>query len=444
MIRQNPPSTPIRLPSVYIRLSEILPSRNKSPRTGKPWAKDVLKLTFQGLEILPPKTTPPTASRTGQAQVVQAPASDEPIRIENSVLISEARMALPIPTALSILKESVDRDIAFHAKTGAFAFRLRSQVGQSVISELVERVSRVERLVDFVEVLQRHEDSLRCDSITLGKIHFTYGDQASPASGADAMDVDRASEKTYKGIVDFGAADNIMTLDLERGNPHIRVLDHLIHILNASQGLDGVATILPLTVPALRALDAIELAWTPMSTRGEIFVFVRAIDWYIMRYNLYPRPSSNPTAPNTQPRPRRIMFDIKLQHRRGEPWWYVRRVDGRAPDGDDIDAALKPIWNALGEGWKGMRSSAVAQASGMEDLLVKVDEAVRRAVLNDKPAEVAPVAVMHASIVAAPMGAQQVRPQMMQQQQQPTPSQSQSQSQGQPSEWTGREVVEID
>jgi len=437
------------VPSIYIRLSNLLPSGNKSSRTGKPWAKDTILLAFQGLETATPEDkaeAPEAVPPTPQLQapntpvVPQPPAGGSvlpPIQEESTVMITEARMVVPVPAALSILKEKVDQEIAFHSQTGTFAFRLRSKVGEDVIPSLIERINRVEKLVDFVEVLHKHENSLKCESISLGKIVFTYG-----SSSANAMDIDGV--KTYRAIVDFGAADNSMTLVFDEGNPHLRIADNLTRVLNQNQGLDGVATLLPLTLPALRGLDAIEAAWSPLSETGEALIFVRAVEWYIIRYNLT---TLSPDA-DSLPTIRKVIFDIKLQQRRGEPWWYIRRINPTPNDkeGDDIDAALKPLWNDSGDGWRGMRVSAVAQPHGAEGLLSKLDEVIRTLDPGPKPAvpaQIAPVAPMQAQ--PQPIKGPVRQPQLQQQRQQPTPSQSQSQgsSQGR-GNLVKREIVEID
>ena len=210
----------------------------------------------------------------------------------------------------------------------------------------------------------------------------------------------------------------MMTLEFEKGNPHLRIADSLTKVLNERQGLDGVATLLPLTLPALRALDTLEGAWAALAG-NEVMVFVRAAEWFVVRYDI--------KSPN-QSKARKIVFEIRLQQRKGEPWWYVRRTDIRDREGDDVDAVLKPVWNSAGRGWRGMRVSGVAQPVGMEDLIGKLDEVMRNFASGNNNAELV--------LAPAPAPAQIKPPQrapeapMMAQRQQPTPNQSQSQNQG--------------
>jgi mediator of RNA polymerase II transcription subunit 14 len=235
--------------------------------------------------------------------------------------------------------------------------------------------------------------------------------------------------------------ENSMTLVLEPGNPHLRITDYLAKVLNGPEGLDGVATLLPLTLPVLRGFDALENAWTPTSDadKGTVHMNVRAVDWYMIRYDVK-QPSPNPDAPLKM---RRILFEVRLRHRRGDPWWYIKRSDNvtrNNKESDDIDEALKPVWNSKGTGWQGMRVSGVAQINGVEELLSKLDEVVRN--LPVPNAEV--LAPPPAAVPATAPPSKQVRPQAPQQQrQQPTPNQSQSQSQGRNNPLK-REVVEID
>ncbi len=293
-------------------------------------------------------------------------------------------------------------------------------------------------------MLQRHEDTLSCETISLGKIIFTY-QNARLATSADSMDVD-AAPVVYTATVDFGSPDNIMMLALERGNPHLRIADNLRKVLNGQEGLDGVATLLPLTLPVLRGLDAIETAWCSdkLSESGDVCVNVRATDSYQIRYNLV---SNSSTTAHTLPICRKVTFEIRLRSRRGDPWWYVRRTDNdsRNKEPDALDEYLKPLWSTSGPKWQGMRVSGVAEGSGAEDLLINVDEIVRTFVLSGKSLDAPSVATtsIMASAPAKQAPAPNQRQQQQQKQQQPTPNQSQNQSQGRNSHQQ-HEIVVLD
>lgn len=404
-------SQDLTLPSVQIRLSDLLQStRNNSRTPKKNWAKDLVKLTFQGVEVVnKPKTL--TASPPQPAYQMPQP------RDENAVMVTEARMTLPVLKALVNMNEKVDRDIAFHPQSGSFAFRLRSKIGEPVISELIDRVIRVERVVEFVKVLERYSEDLNCESVSLGRIVFTYRNSQSTDDDA-ALEAPR-----YRATVDFSAKESSMALLLEKSNPQLRIVDHLTNVLNSSQGLKGVAVLLPLTLPVLRALEAVEDSWvSPLTERGEVFINVRASDWYIIRYNL---------SQSEPPRMKKIIFEIRMKHRRGEPWWYIRRteLEGKKREPDGLDEMLKAVWSDLGRGWMGMRVSGVAKADGVEELLGKINEVARTFALSDKVfAAPAPAPVVPMDIQAQrPQGIPQAQRPGQMQRQQPTPNQSQSQ-----------------
>ncbi len=392
MLQNGPPkpnTTIMKLPAVFVKLSDILPSKNKAPRTGKAWAKDILKISFQGLEITSkisrrggqsgsPIETPPASGAT-----VPAPRVDSELKIseetdENAIVIAEACLIKPMPPSLDLVKQRVDKDIAFHPKSGGFAFRLYAKVGESAILPLVERLQRVEQLVDFVEVVKKHEKTLHCETVSLSQIVFSYGaSDSTRGAHPDAMTVD-SQISTYRATIDFCGANTPMTMALEPGNPQIRILDHLTKTLNSSVGLNGVATLLPLTLPLMVAFDAIEDAWTPLADRGDVIIFNRAIDWHILRYHL------NPESQDHQAR--KVMFQIRLQQRRGQPWWCIRREkepkrgEQKNPSSsDDIDTALKAVWeaNPEGESWRGMQTCGIAKIDGVKELIRRVDNVIR-------------------------------------------------------------------
>jgi len=282
------------------------------------------------------------------------------------------------------VKQRVDKDIAFHPKSGGFAFRLHAKVGESAILPLVERLQRVEQLVDFVEVVKKHEKTLHCETVSLGQVIFSYGGSDSArATHPDSMTIDSQISK-HRATIDFSGANTPMTMTLEPGNPQIRILDHLTKTLNSPVGLNGVATLLPLTLPLMAAFDAIEDAWTPLAERGDVIIFNRALDWHILRYNL--------TLESQEQQARKVLFQIRLQHRRGQAWWCIRREkeltrgEQNTSSSDDIDKALKAVWedNPKGESWRGMQTSGIARIGGVEELIRRVDNVIRSVAIAAK------------------------------------------------------------
>lgn len=385
------------LPALYVMLSTLLPSKNQSSRTGKSWAKDVLKITFQGLETSKPRelgASPPSAALLSPSASQGAPSGSAPPAAveprqpdggEDAIMVAQGHMETVMPAGL-LVKQHVDKDIAFHPSTGAFAFRLQARIGESVLTPLVERLQRVERLVDFVQAINAHPTTLHCESVSLSRLIFSYVYTQILTPNQPPTDSPR-----YQATVDFSGTTSKLELQLQAGNPHIRILDYLTKILDSSLGLHGLATILPLTLPVLRALDAAEDAWCALDTRSEMQIFCRASDWYTVRYLLQPPPdaeNSDSITAAQQEAPKRITFEIRLRRRGNAPWWCIRRDRPHgAASTDQIDLALKKsVWNGGEKGvWIGMQCAAIAEVGGAESMVSQVD-AVMREIATDSQA----------------------------------------------------------
>lgn len=418
--KSDKPQKGIAVPSVYARLSQLLQSKNADSRTREPWAKDVVRITFQGLEALQTSTAPDPQGETAQPATSEGDtqARTEPgattrqkaLPSEDvAVVVTEARMSVPLPKSMININEQVERDIAFHAESGAFAFRLRTRVGETIVPALIERVTRVERLVDYVQILQSYAPQLSCDSVSLGMISFSYSSQSSTSQSA----TNEVSQR-YRARIDFGNVDRISLL-LSQDDPHLRILDLLNQILNSPQGFRGVAKLLPVTVPALHGLNELQNTWSGLSELGECFVIIRAAEWYVIRYTV--------GKEELQSR-RQFNFSLRLQDRKGEAYWHLQRTDTFDREGDDLEVELRKIWNSVNKEWLGMRLSGVARPAGIGALLQAADGAVRAVASNPAPA-VAPAtssidpSQAQAQLVAAAKQGQRLPTSNQQQQQRP-------------------------
>ncbi|KAI9745246.1 MAG: mediator complex subunit [Claussenomyces sp. TS43310] len=392
----TPASAPISLPAILIKMSDILRPAGLSTRSGKPWARDALKMYFQGLEYVSAESTTSilASSPPGQQEMPMISAPNPPVltskdkpqysreSMEIATVIVEAIMTTPMPKGLNLTKQHVHKDVAFHPSSGAFAFRARIKIGEPAIPAIQERLRRIEQLVDFIAVAQRHSVTLRLENISLDMVVFSYGGNPSEAKDLDTTAVD-IQKPAHVATVDLRGKHNDLTLTLDHGNPHIRILDYLTKILNSSQqGLDGVATMMQLTLPLLCALTAIENNWAPLSERGEVLISSRAADWYTIHYRLNASATAGASAEASEPVARRVVLEVRLQNRRKQAWWSISRMHerGTAPGGDAIDLALDKVWNSDSEGdgdWRGMRSSGIAKGEGVGVLLGLIDEAVR-------------------------------------------------------------------
>lgn len=385
MLTPSIKSGPLNLPLIYIRLSELLTSQKTPSKIGKPWAKNYVRLRFHGIRSFS------LLSVKANKQESSSQACDDQ-NLDNLnhdtkkdviEMIAELRILKPIPRPLSFVPKEFDENIVFHPSTGCFALRLNSSFGGTVISALTQYLASIERLVGFITVLEKHEAALKCTKICLGEIKFAYGKSSSILDQNDVPPM----KLIYNAAIEFSSDKNCVDLRFEKGNPHIRIADHLKNILNAPLGLDGVAKILPLTVHVLNGIDIIEATWatSPICEYGMVITNARAVDWYVIRYILVQK---NPPTPT--PRMRKFFFEIRMRQRKGEAWWHVQRQEpftseetekGRR---DDLDETLQTFWKMNRKDWIGMRISAVGRNGGITELLENLDKFVREFAMKDE------------------------------------------------------------
>ena len=316
----------LNFPILCIRFTpNMVPSFLHSPkRPVVPWAHELVKVTFRGIESSSQRNDTPSGS---------------------AILLAEARMVTPISEA-KLLTSRVDPSIAFHPTSGAFAFRLLSPVGQPIIPALLDRLKRIERLFRFLEALKQY--NLKYETISLGQIVFTYSFNPFP----------------LKADIGF-ATDAPMRISFDTGNPHLRIMDFLTTLLNVDGGLEQVALLLGITLPLLRALDAAEAPRTGNDAKQTEtpVILSRSAEWFLIRYVTS-----------------KCRFDIRLRQRKDELKWFLRDVstsEERSSRPPGLDRELRALWLDRGDGWFGMRTGIVASVDGVEDLVRRLDELVR-------------------------------------------------------------------
>lgn len=321
-VLQSPGSdTLLQVPGLYLRftLKNATHSLRTPERPTLALANETVKLSYHGLD--------PTCSEAFH--------------------VAEARLIDKIPN-IAALTSSIDSDLAFHPKSGAFAFRIHTPVGTSSIPFLLERMKRIEQLIRFLDILMRFE--LQCETISLNRLVFVYATEPKPLKAAISY-----------------ATGTPMKISLESGNPHLRICDFLTSLLNGDGGLEHVTSILRLTLPLLRAMSAIEFA----QEVGNVGILPRSAQWYQVRYR-------NPHA----------RFDIKLRPRRDTLMWYVQELPNKDGVRSELFAEqIKALFNGQGKGWEGKRTGIAATVDGVEGLLNTIDELVRSAKAPEGPVE---------------------------------------------------------
>lgn len=277
-----------------------------------PWINEVVSLAFQGLD---PMTN-------------------------SAVHTALGRLKTPVSNIKS-LTSPTDHSIAFHPKSGAFAFRLLSSVGESTIPLVIQRLSSIDRLIYFLNSIKSHQ--LSCHEISLNHVEFVY---ASTPSLLKA--------KLY---FPSGAPQRI---SLDRQNPHVRIQDFISSIICSPDGLSHAIRLLTSTLPLLRALARIEAS----HPSDQVTVLPRSAEWYEVRYQHS-----------------RGCYDVTLRSRRDESMWMVKnRAASKAEENNDqVADGMKLLERATAEGWRGMRDGIVASVAGVEDLVGKIDEIYRNA-----------------------------------------------------------------
>ncbi|KAH0557100.1 hypothetical protein GP486_005109 [Trichoglossum hirsutum] len=341
----------VRVPLFLVRFSSLMNQNFATKKT--PWALDVLKVSYQGLD--------------SNSKVV---------------LIVEAQMqrdkAIP---QIKLVRDTIDKDVAFNRSWGLFALRTRAEVGEPVMQNVVERLKRIERLIQFVGVVQK--SNLPCERVSLGRIVFSY-----------------SSTPPLKADVCF-AGDRPMTIRLEAGNPHLRIKDFLVDLLNSEgapaykgfgsgtlagggygseassdterSGLYLVTKIMYLSLPLLIAIGEIE----KQRVSGEFFVLHRSADWLQLSYRT----------------PAICKIEIRLRQRRDEYRWFVslnrmRYPAASAPTEESektraVQAGFNQLFLDNNDEWIGLKTGISASRDGIAEVVRKIDELMWRASNGD-------------------------------------------------------------
>ncbi|KAL9129640.1 MAG: hypothetical protein Q9217_001958 [Psora testacea] len=218
--------------SIYIRLlgRQALPMLRSSNSLTLPWANEVVKLDYRGLNL------------THSAAIHIAT-----IRL-NQPFSHVKDLATSMPGA------------AFHGPSGAFAIRLQNKVGGTSIPNLTQSLSAVERLRNFAAAVKAH--GLKSTNTSLDRFEFIY--QHLP--------------RLLKATVHF-PVNAPLYMTLSSPNPHLRIVDHLTARLR-SQGLVIVLALMRMSLPLLTTFAQLESSTSP----GYITILTRSEQWFQVRY----------------------------------------------------------------------------------------------------------------------------------------------------------------
>ena len=311
----------LRVPDIVLRRrSQQSSIRPTVHRENEDWCHELVKSSFQGL------------SRS---------------RASINSLVS-ARLIRPVPN-INKLTSKMDSSLAFHPTSGTFAFRLNTSIGKTRIPAILERLHRIHRLVQFLEIIRRHD--IPCQSVSMSELIFTY---ATDPFGPLAARITFASESP-------------MEVFFPQSNPHLRIQDFLKHMLNEGQGFEVVICTLLFTLPLCRAFAAIESAKRTAGTT--IHILPRSATWFRVKYG-------NPVA----------AYEIKLRQRDEQVLWFSMDTK-RQEQSSAEDKAFKEAWDKLcrgrGQGWQGMKGGIKAEANGVMDLIMRIDAVFQELISAD-------------------------------------------------------------
>lgn len=346
----------VRLPTIYVRLSEMLQQRPGSSSRTLTWAKDFVPIIFKGVRSH-------TGDQEGPADAT-AVRRDTPARIR-----AEARLTVIDRNKFKSLRGNVDHDVVYNHRTGQFSLKLRADMGTPVVDLLTDRVQALERLMEFVEAIRLAGSNAIPQSVALREVVFTYSnDPAEPVVGPPQ------GPRAWNVHLDL-PKDAKVVLTLEKGNPHIRALDMLQDMAQSTK-TELLPSYLPFSLPLYRVLDRIEDEWESIAAKnaGNVAIVVKAAEWVTVRFTL---PASTAR--------RLLCLDIKTMGRKGRLLWHVKRTDEKgherslnAPQ-DEFDTLLqRSVWHAHGDGRKTFGTSAAADPKvGIETLLWSISESVK-------------------------------------------------------------------
>lgn len=377
----------VRLPTITFELATLFPSmvhpavRRKTTNTGavadegfvttmslspkQPWAKNLIVVDFQGVQV----------------QLTTTETQDHVEGSRSLVCVSYASISVRKPGKLKGLNGKIDRDVSYASSTGKFRVRLRHAVGTPTLATFSSRISAIDRFVSFLEALDEAKGTMTSDSATLNQVSCFYHSSSPPASESEKPIGGAPATIRWKIVMDLSGTN--IRVKLERGNPHLRVMDLIDRLANMDGGIKILMVWLPSSLPALTALGEIESKWEDIINlaEGNVEFSMRALDWMGIRYTLHRRDGSG------QRTTRQLRLDCRLRLHGNEPWWHICRSETDGAE-DEFTATLKSIWDGKGEDWQGLATGAAGKLSGgVARMLHALDEGLR-AMVDSAPTAV--------------------------------------------------------
>jgi mediator of RNA polymerase II transcription subunit 14 len=338
-------------------LSLLRPNSGSSSSAKQPWAEDMMAIRFKSVH-----TAAGRAELDGHASALHL------------VCTSEAVIRVRQPSKFLALKGMVDRDVSYDPKRGEFALQIQRPVTQPIFDTLKSRVKAIDRFVNFLEAMENAKGSIIGESIALKAVVFCYSAPVSTQPKDETAALVSSPER-WRVKMDLSHED--IDIHIEKGNPHLRVIDLARNLASTEGGIGPLMAWLPVSLPALKAIDQLDAEWDELSKKGQgrLNFSMKSLTWMNIKYNIFEPNSAGAKTKRT------ICLDVRIRPRRGQVWWHAWRSDADAAADDEFSKALKTVWDGKGSNWLGLATGAAAEANdGVRDMLLAIDKAIRGAI----------------------------------------------------------------
>ncbi|KAK0765467.1 LOW QUALITY PROTEIN: hypothetical protein N5P37_001402 [Trichoderma harzianum] len=326
-----------------------------SPSAREPWAENMVAINFKGVHSESRREETSEGSYTTTHELVCT--SDVVIRVRR-------------PTRFLDLKGVVDRNVSYNPQRGEFILQVQRRVTEPVFDILKSRIKAIDRFVNFLEAMENAKGSIISESITLKGVVFCYSSPLPAPPDGEAAAPPPARE-LWRVKMDLSSED--IDIHMEKDNPHVRVIDLARNLASTEGGIGLLMAWLPMSLHAMKALVQLDAQWTELFKKGQgqLDFSMKSMTWINLKYK------DLATGQPGDKTKRSISIDVKMKARRGEGWWHAwRSTTNAAPD--DLDQALKAVWEGKGNNWLGLTSGAAAQSNeAVMDMLLAIDAAIR-------------------------------------------------------------------
>jgi mediator of RNA polymerase II transcription subunit 14 len=344
-------------PNEDLQILELIRSKSGASSTKQPWAEDMVVIRFKGVH-----------SVTRREKTNEGHASTHHL-----VCASDAVIRVRRPAKFLALRGMVDRGVSYNPQRGEFVLQIQRYVTEPIFDILKSRIKAIDRFVNFLEAMEKARGSIIGESITLKAVVFCYSAPLSTPSNEEAVAPVPTPER-WRVKMDLSNED--IDIHIEKGNPHLRVIDLARNLASTEGGIGSLMAWLPVSLPALKAIDQLDVQWDELSKKGQgrLNFSMKSLTWMNLKYNIFGVSSTGEKTKKT------ICLDVRIKARRGEGWWHAWRSDLDAAD-DEFGKALKAVWDGRGSNWLGLSTGAAAQANdGVMDMLLAIDKAIRGAI----------------------------------------------------------------